>query len=36
VAYLRLLGWVSNIQAQYMNPSGQQQLFGRAAGPGHR
>jgi hypothetical protein len=36
VAYLRLLAWVRDIQAQYVNPSRHQQFFGRAAGPGHR
>lgn len=36
VAYLRLLGWISNIQAQYVNSTRHQPLFGRAAGPGHR
>ena len=36
VAYLRLRAWVRNLQAQYANPSRQQQFFGRAAGPGHR
>ena len=36
VAYLRLLAWVRDIQAQYANPSRYQQFFGSAAGPGHR
>jgi hypothetical protein len=36
VAYLRLLAWARDIQAQYVNPSRHQQFFGKAAGPGHR
>jgi hypothetical protein len=36
VAYLRLLAWVRDSQAQYLNARWHPQLFGRPAGPGHR
>ena len=36
VAYLRLLAWVRDVQAQYVNKLLHPQFFGRPAGPGHR